>query len=729
MIQQMLQQGMQLHQAGHLAEAEPLYAKVLALQPANYAVLHLMGLLRLQQNRLAEALPLMEKALAVNPGAPETLTNYAIALDQSGRRKESLAAFTKLAQAHPGKAGIWANRGALLARMGRMEAALADIDRALTLDPRAASVMANRGVVLRALGRPEEALVAYDRALALEPGNNDARNDRGLVLMDLHRDAEALAEFDRILAVAPGKADIWVNRAASLWHLERIDEALAAYDRTLALNPDQVAARISRGDLLWARRNALGPAIADLEQAARIAPEYEDLLGDLFHLKMYAGDWRSFDTDRTALDAGARAGRLVAKPFIYAGIADDPAALKALIDAHTAQDFPAHPPLRPYRERQRRAGKIRVAYLCGEFRAQATAYLAAGLFERHDRGQFEILAVDNTAPDDSVMRRRLEAAFDGNMLDITRLSDADAAAAVAAREPDILVNLNGYFGRHRMGLCAWRPAPIQVSYLGFPATLGAEYFDYILADATVIPPGAERFFREKVARLPHSYQINDDGREIASHRPGRAAMGLPETGFVFSHFNYSYKITPILFALWMRLLRQVEGSVLWLLETHPLFKDNISATAAQAGIDPARIIWAPQVAVEEHLARLAAADLFLDSLPCNAHTTASDALWAGLPLITCAGAVFGARVAASLLQAVGLPELVTRDLEAYEALGLSLAREPARLAALRQRLADNRARAPLFDTARTTRAIEAAYRQMLAGWQDGEGPQHFAVEE
>jgi protein O-GlcNAc transferase len=371
----------------------------------------------------------------------------------------------------------------------------------------------------------------------------------------------------------------------------------------------------------------------------------------------------------------------------------------------------------------RKPGRIRIGYVCGEFRAQATMYLAAGLFEQHDRSRFEIIAFDNGRDDGSKMRARVTAAFD-KFIVIAGLSDADAADRIRAEEVDILVNLNGYFGSMRMGVFALLPAPIQVNYLGFPGTLGADYMDYILADGMVIPDGEERFYAEKVVRLPGSYQINDSKRaEIGATT--RAEHGLPENSFVFCHFNYGYKILPDHFTLWLRLLKQAPGSVLWLLSGDPLLTQNLKAEAGRQGVDPQRLVFAPPLPLDAHITRMALGDLFLDSLPYNAHTTASDALWAGLPLLTCRGTAFAGRVAASLLYAMGLPELVTENLADYERLALTLAREPALLQVYRDRLWENRRSAPVFDTIRMTRQIEAAYDAMMG--RRGEAPQGFAV--
>jgi predicted O-linked N-acetylglucosamine transferase (SPINDLY family) len=466
----------------------------------------------------------------------------------------------------------------------------------------------------------------------------------------------------------------------------------------------------------------LEPAIADLEAAMRLVPEIPYLRGNLLHARMTAGDWRDFENDKQALDEAVRAGKHAVEPFAYQALSDSPQDLQACARLFAGRNFPPAAPI--YKVTQRKHGPIRVGYVCGEFRQQATMILAAGLFEAHDRERFEILAFDNGHSDDSAMRRRLEAAF-ARIIPIARLPDAAAAQCVADAGIDILVNLNGYFGALRMGLFAQRPAPIQVNYLGFPGTLGAPYMDYILADACVLPEGDVLYYDEKIVRLPGSYQINDDKRARPIAIASRNTHSLPDTGFVFCNFNFAYKITPALFACWMRLLHAVPGSVLWLLHDNEIFAANLRRAAAEQGIDAARLIFAPIAPPDEHVARLTLADLVLDSLPYNAHTTASDALWAGVPVLTCRGNAFAGRVGASLLQAAGLSELVTETLDAYEALAVSLARAPERLSALRRQLANDRP--PLFDTARTTRHIESAYAEMLARHTRGEAPADFSI--
>jgi protein O-GlcNAc transferase len=716
------QEALALHRAGRLAEAEPLYLKVLAAHKDFHPALHLLGLLRLHQGRAAEALTYIERGLALHPGTAEALLDYGVALDGVGRYGDALRAVESVVKLSPDNSNAWTTRGALLAKLHRNEEALADFNRALTLDSANAAAWNNRGLTLVALERPEEALESYNRLLQLRPNDLQARNNRGLALKALGRPADALSEFDRVLQEKPDHAGALVNRAGALSSMGEVDQALQSYDRALAIQPNMPEALVDRAFCLWTAKKDLAAAIADLQRALAARPDYPGARGDLLLMKLHAGDWRDLARERAALDEGVRAGRRIVQPYVYQAISSSPADLLACARIYARHNYPACSSAVRHGLRQ---GRIRVGYVSGEFRGQATMHLAAGLFELHDRTRFDVVGFDNTVEDGSPLRRRVMAAFD-RFLPIQGLSDRAAARLISDQQIDILVNLSGYMGTPRMGVFAHRPAPLQVNYLGFPGTLGVEYLDYILADAEVIPEGEQRFYSEQVVRLPGCYQINDSARI----RPGpssRAAHGLKSTDFVFCNFNYPYKITPEVFGIWLRLLKNVPASVLWLLENNPLIAANLRREAAQADVDPTRLVFAPQLEISAHLARLQLGDLFLDSLPCNAHTTASDALWVGLPLVTCRGQTFPGRVAASLLCAVGIPELITDSLDEYESLALKLANDRALLHSYRERLTEDPARLPLFDTARTTRHIEAAYEEMMARWSKGLPPAAFAV--
>jgi predicted O-linked N-acetylglucosamine transferase (SPINDLY family) len=368
-----------------------------------------------------------------------------------------------------------------------------------------------------------------------------------------------------------------------------------------------------------------------------------------------------------------------------------------------------------------------VGYFSADFSNHATLHLLAGLFEHHDRVKFEVTAFSFGPESQDPMRRRLEAACE--FIDVRERPDREVALLARERQIDIAVDLKGFTQDCRPGIFALRAAPVQVSYLGYPGTLGAPYMDYLIADRVLIPPESAQFYSEKIVYLPDSYQVNDAARVIAERVFSRAELGLPAAGFVYCCFNNNYKITPATFDGWMRILRQVPGSVLWLLEDNAGAAGNLRAAAEARGVSAARLVFAPRLPVADHLARQRAGDLFLDTLPCNAHTTASDALWAGLPLLTCLGESFAGRVAGSLLAAVGLSELITGSQAEYEALAVGLARDPGRLAGIRTRLAAQRLTAPLFNTELTTRRLEAAYEALVERHRAGLVPGHMSPPE
>lgn len=605
---------------------------------------------------------------------------------------------------------------------------------ALTIDATSDATFFNYGLVLKALGRPDEAAQRLTQAIALNPGNAETWNTRGAVLNDLDDPHAAIADFDKAIAINPNHPAAWFNKSKSLVELRRYDEALAACDRAIALQPDFAEAWFGRGFILQKlRRHA--EASGAYARAYRFDPRIPLLKGNLLHQKMLTCDWDGTDRLIAEIESDLAAGRLSAEPFSWQGVATSERSLQQCAELYSATRYPemvrrSDPPgaeAGAQADMDGNAGeKVRIGYLCGEFRQQATSLLMVGVLEHHDKEKFEIYAIDNGRDDGSGTRRRINAAVRG-VIDIRTCNDTEAAAAIRARRIDILVNLNGYFGDDRNRVFARRAAPVQVNYLGFPGTLGARYIDYIIADRHVLPKPHWPFYAEQVVLLPHCYQANDRDKQISPRIFSRSECGLPASGFVFCCFNNSYKITPGLFDGWMRILRHVEGSVLWLLEDNAAAADNLRREAAARGVSADRIVFAERMLLPEHLARHRCADLFLDTLPYNAHTTASDALWAGLPVLTCLGETFAGRVAASLLHTIGLPDLIASTLPDYERMAIELATNPARLAAVAKRLADNRMTMPLFDTKLFTRHIEAAYIAMAARHRAGQPPQPIVV--
>jgi len=654
---------------------------------------------------------------------PQQIFGQAMTLHQRGRLVEAESLYRRLLAIEPKAFAPLHMLGVLLAQQGRTEDALAMIGQALRINPHDAGALVNYGNVLNLSRRFEEAVTAYDRALAISPDAGTLIN-RGNALQGINRRQEALASFERALVLEPANLQALFKRGVLLGELGQTDEALAAYDLLLSLAPDHAEALNNRGYLWWLGKQRYQPAVADLERALQSAPDLAYGRGAVLHLKMHVADWHGFGKQKQALLEGVRAARQVARPFMFQAIADEPRDLQACARIYARDLYPQAPEL-PSHDPATRGGrqKIRLGYLSGEFRDQATAILMAGLYERHDRQRFDLIAIDNGSADQSALTARLKRTFE-SWIDIGSLNDLQAAAKIREAEIDILVNLNGYFGKHRMDVFAHRPAPLQVNYLGFPGTLGAAYMDYIIADKIVIPPADQGFYDEQVVTLPGCYQVNDDQGRAMAARPSRSEAGLPERGFVFCNFNQSYKLTPDAFAGWMRILNRVPESVLWLLDAVAPFGENIVQHAQAHGIAPERILFAPDRPPDQHLARLSLADLFLDGLPYNAHTTGSDALWAGVPVLTRRGTSFPGRVAASLLTAAGLPELVAESQEEYENLAVLLATKKEALAALKAKLTRD---CPLFDTDLFRRNIEAAYIRMWEMWLAGEKPRAFLI--
>ena len=746
---ELLNQALALHQQGRLAEAEQLYLAAIKAAPQDAAAPHLLGVVRAQQGRNREALDLMTAALKLKPDAPEILSNYGNVLKTEGRAAEALASFDRAIALKPDYAAAWTRRGQALRDLGRLPEALESVDRALAFNPSHLESLNARGALLSELDRPDEALAAYDQALRLAPDFPDTFNNRALLLKNLRHLEEALANVERALTVDPGMAEAWNNRGIILFDLKRMGEAIGSYDRALALRPDYAEALNNRAvakaalkrfadsladcdqalalkpdfaDALYNRGNALTElsrpqeALADYERALAIDPNHPSALSGLANAALLIGDWQRTADLKERLRDDVLAHRSLIQPFVVMGYWDDNELQLKAAQNYVRRAGPGPLPALWQGERYDH-DKIRVAYLSADFHSHVTAALTAEMFERHDRERFHITAMSFGPDDGSAMRARLIKAFD-HFHDARQQSDRQVADLLKAMEIDIAVDLGGHTSGARPWVLAHRPCPVQAKYMGYPGTSGSNFIDYLIADRTVVPPDQEQFFSEKIAALPDTLWVTDTARPVPP-APARADAGLPGlpsdsvgNGFVFCCFNHNWKITAPIFDVWMRLLANVKGSVLWLLEGNAAIGANLRKEAAARGIAPERLIFAARATPEQHLARQQLADLFLDTLPYNAHTTASDALWAGLPLITLPGNSFPARVAASILQAANLPELIVPDLASYEGLALKLARDPVALNAIRGRLADKSAM-PLFDTARFTSNLEAAYLAMM----------------
>jgi predicted O-linked N-acetylglucosamine transferase (SPINDLY family) len=719
-------QALQLHQQGQLEQAVKLYDQVIEQQPAHaeahYKRANALNVL----GRLDAAVAGYDRALALDEGYANAYCNRGVVLERLGRLPEALDSYGRALAINPADHLTHYNRASVLRQLRRLREALADYERAIALKSDYVQAHVNCGYLLQELGRHVEAAASYERALALGPQTAELHARRAISLAHVHRLPEALASYDRAVASDPAYTDAFIDRGNVLLELMRAEDALASYDRALQLNPQSAEAWRNRAGALMSL-NRLSEAIDSFQRALALKPDMHNLLGLCRYARMQICDWSGFDADVASIRSGLEAGRAVCLPLPLAALFDEPRLQRLGAQIWVRDNCPPDESLGAPAGRSD-AARIRIGYFSADFRAHPVSFLAAGLFESHDRSRFEVTAFAfGPVGSGDPLRARLERAFE-HFVNIDDRSDIQAAQLARQAGIDIAIDLGGFTERARTRIFALRAAPVQVSYLGFPGTSAAPYMDYLVADRTLIPPGSEPYFAEKIIYLPDSYQPNDSKREIAARAFTRADLGLPAAGFVFCCFNRYFKLTPGTFATWMQILGAVEGSVLWLSEADALVVHNLRRAAAERGISPDRLIFAPRMpSMADHLARQRAADLFLDTLPFNAHTTASDALAAGLPVLTCAGHTLAGRVAASLLNAVGLPELITTTQEEFRQLAVRLATHPDELRRLRQKLLDGRPTAPLFDTLRFTRALESALGQIHARAQAGLSPEHLHV--
>jgi protein O-GlcNAc transferase len=699
---------------------------LLQRQPDDFEALMMRGRAHFELKDLAGALVSYDRAAALQPRSADAHCNRGAVLLLMLRTDEALGSFDAALAADPGLAEAHHHRGQALRLRSEPQQALCAFDRALAAQPHYADALVGRGEVLRELRRPTDALHSFERACALDPHSAAAQRGAGDAWLDLGRPAQALAAHDAALRLGAQRALTLISRGNSLRALGRHPEAIAAYDESLQLDPRNATTLCERGHTLLLARDRVAEAIACYTQALEINSDIPFVPGTLRYTQLRHGNW-SVDvpvaSDEEILRA-VRAGLPACAPFAFLSISDDAAAQLQCARVFTRHQLPASTPERPRPRYGHR--RLRLAYVSADLREHAVSYLLAGVLERHDRERFEVSAIALRPAEGSVQGARVRAAFD-RFIDVSAMNDREIVDLMRELEIDIAIDLTGYTQGYRPRLLAAGVAPIQVSYLGYPGTMGASFIDYLIADPFVVPPDRRAHYAEAIAYLPECFQANDDRRIIAERDFTRAEQGLPESALVLCCLNNSHKINPTMFDVWMRVLTRAPQSVLWLLSHEPEVQGHLRREAVSRGIDPTRLVFAARLPYAEHLARLMLADLFLDTLPFNAGATASDALWAGVPVLTCAGDAYAARMAGSLLRAVGLPELVTASLADYESLALRLAAEPALRAEWRARLAANRLTMPLFDTARFTAHLETAYLEMWRRHELGEAPSTFAV--
>ena len=708
-FQDLLNRALHFYQTGQIREAIVLFRQLLRNHPANPQLLYLLGTANFQIGYTDLAVEQLKRSIVFDEANPFAHYNLGMVYQVIRNFGEAIISYDKALALNPDFVDAHNNRGNVLKDLGRYEESLLSYEKALALKPDYALAYCNRGNVLMELDRLEEALGDFTRALSLNPHFVDAYSNRANVFLKLERLIEALNDSETAIALNPSHAEAYNNRGNALSDLNRLDEALASYDMALALKPDYAEAYSNRGNTL-SDLNRLDEALASYDKALALKPDYEFLAGMRLHFRMKLCQWTDFPEEIEALVKGVQEGKPVMKPFELLGLLDSPELLLKASQRYADVKFKKQVALGPILKRAP-DGKICIGYYSADFRNHAVSYLMAELFELHDKSRFEILGFSFGTNVNDEMHQRVSESFD-QFIDVRKMSDKEVSKLSRELGVDIAIDLTGYTKDSRPGIFAERAAPVQVSYLGYIGSMGVDYFDYIIADKMVVPIEQQMNYSEKIVYLPHSYQVNDSKRKISDKQFTKKALGLPEEGFVFCSFNNNFKILPATFDSWMRILNAVDGSVLWIYVDNPTAATNLRQEAENRGVDSKRLVFARKMPLEDHLARYRLADLMLDTLPYNAGTTSSDALWVGLPVLTCMGKLFVSRMAASLLSAFDLPELITTSQEEYEAKAIELASHPDKLRDIKDKIGRNRKTTPLFDTKLFTRHIESAYEAM-----------------
>jgi protein O-GlcNAc transferase len=708
----LLNLGNALAEQGQSEEALACFNKVTALQPRHVIGHFNLGALYQRLDRFEEAVAAFKRALEIAPNDADTHNNLGIVYEKQKKLDDAAMSYRRALAANPRHVQAQNNLGNVLRAQGRIEEAVARYENALGLNPDHVDAYVNLGNARAEQGRYDEARALYEKALRVNPSSFEAHLNLGRLLRIQGETMEALAHYRRILELDSRQA--FAHRDTGGLHRQagEFEAAIACYRKAIEIDPRDADTYFDLAETLKLQ-GRLQETIPLYEQALELKPDHWRALNGLIHIRQHLCDWAGIEASWEQLRSGI-GEHTDARISPFSILSLPTSAAEQLVCARTWAEQELAPVSRArsglgFDFSPRRApARLRIGYLSWDFHKHATAYLIAELFELHDRGRFEVVAYAYGPDDGSAVRARIKKACD-RFVDVASESFVATARRIYRDEVDILVDLKGYTQGARTQILALRPAPIQVNWLGYPGTMGTDCIDHLIADPFIVPVGMESNYSEHVIRLPDCYQINDRQREASARIPTRRECGLPDGGMVFCCFNLSYKILPDVFTMWMRILQAAPGSVLWLLEANPWAGDNLRRAAAAHGVAPERLVFAPRRPLAEHLARYHLADLALDTFPYTSHTTASDALWMGCPLVTRAGETFASRVAGSILVNAGMRELVTDSFEAYERLAIELAASPEKLRDIRRRLQASRATCPLFDTPRFVRNLEQAY--------------------
>jgi predicted O-linked N-acetylglucosamine transferase (SPINDLY family) len=689
-------------------EAKESYLSAIKLKLIDQKSLFNLGVTLQELNNHEEAIEYFNKVIGLNSLHSEAHYSKGLSLQRLKKWHDAIASYDIAISINIGHSQAYNNRGMALKELKKLNEALLSLNKSIELSGSNPEAHNSKGLILFELRHFDAAVKEYDIAISIDHYFTEAHNNRGNAFKLQRKYDLALADYDKAIQLDANFSDAHFNKGDALHHAKKFDKAILSFDNAIKINPNDAEAYFKRGIIL--NQQKLFSGLDNYRKALSINAQLPWLNGAILHSNMVNCVWDDFIDKTMELERKIKSGEKASFNFYVLGLTES-AELQMKASETWSTEFPINNSLGPIKSHPAKA-KIRLGYFSADFYSHATCVLMAELFEKHDKSKFELFAFSFGPNIKDPMRTRVEAAFD-QFIDVSTMSDKEIAEFSRMLGIDIAIDLKGSTKDHRFGIFSYRAAPVQVSYLGYPGTMGAEYIDYLIADKTLIPEESQKFYTEKIAYMPHSYQVNDRSRVISDRVFTKKEVGLLEKGFVFACFNSNYKITPDVFDVWARILNSVEGSVLWLFEENKTASANLRKEAQKRGLAPERLVFAPKMELSEHLARHKLADLFIDTLPCNAHTTASDALWAGLPVLTCMGESFASRVAASLLNAIEMPELITSSLEEYEQLAIALGNEPQKVQALKQKLELNKLTTPLFDSSLFTKNLEYLFWNIL----------------
>ncbi len=678
---------------------------------------------KIAEERYKEGSEILEPLMTSSPLPPQAQTwlQQAVGLHQNGQIAKAKALYDQILEVAPQHPAALSLKGIAECQTGQLEAGIQYLGLSLAVDPAQPNAHFYLGNAQMTLRRFDQALTSYEAVVALQPGHGEAWRHRGDALRQLGQAEAAVTSYDRALAIRPGDVQARLNRGEALHYLGRLEEALVDFEAAAAAAPNRADAHYNVGIVLT-ELHRLDEASVSLDKAMALQAAFPWLAGQALTTRLHLSRWDGFNERRDRLAAQVKRGEPAVTPFQVQALIDAPETQRKAAEIYVAaNNLKRHflPPLAKLPRRER----IRIGYFSSDFNDHPVSHLLSGVLEQHDRSKVEVFAFALRPSDSDFWRARIRRAVD-TFVDVSALSDIDAVRLAREREIAIAIDLNGFTDGHRAPLFAERVAPVQAGYIGYLGTMGAPFMDYLIADDILVPEASRRFHVEKIACLP-CYQPNDDKPSLSGPAPARAELGLPDDAFVFCSFNQTYKLTPEVFDSWMRIVAKVPASVLWLIAPSASVAEHLKAEAQKRGVDPGRLIFAERVPLEDHLMRQQAADLFLDSHPYNAGATASNALRMGLPVLTRIGDSFAARMGASLLHGVGLPELITETAKDYEAVAVKLATDAEAMAAIKRKLADTQPKSALFNTEGTARALESLYTAMYERVQNGQSPDHL----